>query len=141
MKLLIATSIFLLVVFFTPAIVSAHQIKLPYWGGSPNPLLSCAGTSCNFCELIHTLQHFIYFGITLVVFIFVPILLFWGGFMILIAGGSTERVTSGKRILTGTLVGFFLAVGSFLIITTFLWAVGAKTGGQGVAWPNIACSS
>ena len=142
----------LLFAFLMPLSVSAHNIPIPYFPGAGNQpsLLTCSvsinaagnvGNNCSFCELVHTLQHFIYFGITLVVFVFSPILLLYGGFMILIAGGSPERVSTGKKILTGTLVGFFLAVGAFLIVNTFFWAVGANLGqgiGQ-VSWPKINC--
>lgn len=142
-------------------LASAHTPGIPYWGA---PLISCntqklmedgecrmedgewRGEYCDpcasICELLHTTQHLIYFGITLVLFAIAPVLLLVGGFMVLVSGGSEKRLDTGKKILTGTIWGIAIVLGSFIIINTFLWALGARgdpTGRTNIAWPEIDC--
>ncbi|KKU75857.1 MAG: hypothetical protein UY02_C0041G0011, partial [Candidatus Giovannonibacteria bacterium GW2011_GWB1_47_6b] len=47
----------------------------------------------------------------------------WGGFVIMTAGGSEEKVKKGKGIITASVIGLAILFGSWLIvtvITTFL---------------------
>lgn len=124
-----------------------------YWG----PLVSCVGspestpegsikrTCTSVCDLLHTFQHFVYFGMTLVIYVFTPIMIIWGGVLILTAGAASENLSKGRSVLKGTVVGVILALGAFVIINTFLWALGIVTGqgsptGEGkLSWPNITC--
>jgi hypothetical protein len=97
----------------------------------------------DWCDIIATAQRVLYFGMTLVAFVLAPILLIIGGLMVLLAGGSSERVGAGRGLLTRTVIGIAMALGAFLIVTTFLWVIGAKvspTGAEGVAWPTIVCN-
>lgn len=45
-----------------------------------------------------------------------PLLIAAGGIVILTAGGSAERISSGKRIITAAVWGIVIALGSYLII-------------------------
>jgi hypothetical protein len=85
-------------------------------------------TSSN-CSLNDFLQLFInlfswgiYIISTLAVFFF-----FLGGGTLLLSGGSEERIRSGKMILTNTVLGLLVALGSWLIVNV---AVIALTGKQ-----------
>ncbi len=140
----IALSAFVL--FVAPLAASAQQVSFPYWPSAQTPLLPCTGLDCvNLCQLLILFQHLIYFGMTIAVEIAAPIFLIWGGILILISGGSQERLSKGKTVLTSTLVGIVLSLGAFLIMSTFLWLVGNNptVGGPnksgGVSWPNVAC--
>jgi len=138
-----------------PALVSAHTARLPYWG----PLVSCGpGTyegerenPCeNLCDLIHTAQHVIYFGITLALFAFAPAFFAWGGLMIMTAGGSPlevleggkkgspERLSQGKKILEGTAIGVVIVLGAFLIVNTFISLLGLG-GSEGIQFGTVQC--
>lgn len=109
---------------------------IPYWG----PIVSCTGLGCNsLCDLLKTFQNFIYFIITLAVFAIGPILIIWGGIVILTAAGG-ERLAYGKRIIYGTLIGILIALASFAIVNTILWAIGQPTGSTGGSWSNFQCS-
>jgi hypothetical protein len=46
------------------------------------------------------------------------IFIIWGGFVIMTAGGSPERVKKGKEIILIALTGLIIALGSWLILTT-----------------------
>ena len=127
----------------------AHGAGFPNWG---SPLLSCVGSASStppstggtppkvctsVCDILQTLQNLAYFGMTLVTFVIGPVLLLWGGIMILISQGSTERLGTGKKILTGTVWAIVIALGAFVIVNTFLWAFGNPTA---VSWPTIQCT-
>jgi hypothetical protein len=133
--------------FAMPAFVLAQNVTFPYWPSDARPLLPCRGLDCvDLCQLLTLFQRLTYFGMTVAVEVIAPILLVWGAFLILISGGSQERLGKGKKVLTSTVVGVLLALGAFLIVNTFLWALGNnptvsgpnKPGG--VSWPNVACT-
>lgn len=117
-----------------------------YWG----PILSCTGKygssnsnlppCTNVCQVFETLQNAIYFGISLVIFILAPILFIAGGVMVVLGGANTTVISKGRSILWGTFLGVVIALGSFLIVNTFLWLVGNKDT-EGVAWPQIKCTN
>lgn len=144
--------IIILAFIFAAPILASADITSPrpgiwpfgYWGGDKG-LLSCTGNygtkigedsggtdkSDNPCtsleQLEQTFVNFIYFGISLVLFIFAPVLFAWGGIMILISGGSTEKLASGKKILTGTLWGVVITLLAYLIVYEFVRVLGAQS--------------
>lgn len=145
------TALLSLIILLAPSIASAHNIGIPYWGGGDNPILSCTGQylapdvpaekKCtSVCDIIHTLQHTIYFGITLVLFALAPIMFIAGGIMVVLGGANPAIISTGRTILWRTVIGVAIALGSFLIVATFLWLVGNK-GTGGVAWPQINCAN
>lgn len=145
------TSAFLLLVISAPLLVFAHDISIPYWGDGDNPIMSCTGQylapnvpaekKCrSLCDIIHTLQHAIYFGITLALFVLAPIMFIIGGIMVVIGGANPSIISRGKSILWGTFWGVVIALSSFLIVATFLWLVGNPASG-GVHWPQIKCAN
>ncbi len=133
---------------------SASLLKGGYWG----PLMSCNtqpkgdgsfNDPCSsLCDLVDTTQNFIYFGMTLALYMFVPILLLWGGIVMMTAHGAPDAFTKGRQIITKALTGAAIVLGSFLILNTFLWAIGSYTSERKptdltkntyVSWPNIEC--
>lgn len=48
----------------------------------------------------------------------------YGGFMMLISGGSQERVSKGKQIITGAVIGLVIIFTSYSIISFALTALG-----------------
>lgn len=89
-----------------------------YW--APNGLLACSGSDCTFDNLIQTVINFIYFGITLVIFVFSPVLFAFGGITMMISAGNPANFDKGKKILTGTAVGLIITVAAYLIVKLFL---------------------
>lgn len=134
-----------------PAVGFAHApdvFPLGYWGGGERGLLSCTGDyvsgteKCDdLCDLVDTFTHFIYFGMSLLLFAIAPVLLAWGGIKIVIAGASPEGIEAGKKILTGTLIAIGIALLGFLLIDQILKVLveeGPGKGGLGVlTCPNF----
>ncbi|MBI2033616.1 MAG: hypothetical protein HYT13_00750 [Candidatus Liptonbacteria bacterium] len=139
-KIYLGLAIFSLIAFSSPALVHGQQAPgFPYWGTNP-PLLPCTGTDCtSICQILVLFQRLIYFGISLVFFAIAPVLFLWGGIMLLVSAGSPEKISRGKKILTGTLFGIGIALGSFIIVNTFFWAMGGLFGSQLTNWSNIVC--
>lgn len=153
---------FAILLFAFPLLSFAHEIdiwKIPpgYWG----PLVSCGpGTEqvpdtdqrpcVSLCDLFHTAQHTIYFGISIALFAFAPAFFAWGGLMIIMSGGSPlevleggkqgnpEMLSKGKKTLTGTVIGVLLVLGAYLIVGTFIALLGVG-GPEGVQWGTISC--
>ncbi len=110
-----------------------------YWG--QGGLLSCTGnpytfdasgvpqphpgTTCtNLCDLVKTAINIIYFAMTICIFALAPIFAVAGGVMIMLAGPNPEMLSKAKKLLTGTVIGIALILGSYLIINTFVQAIG-----------------
>lgn len=140
--------IFLFLVLMLPSLVFAEQPSLwptGYWG----PILSCTGKyvggsdlppCTSLCNVFETIRNAIYFGLSLIIFVLAPIMFLAGGIMVVLGGANPGIINRGKSILWGTLWGVVIALGSFVIIATFLWLVGNKSVG-GVPWPQINCSN
>lgn len=126
----------LCVLTFAPLLASASP-SIPYWG--QGGLLSCNALvkKCTFCDLLETSQNIIYFMITLALFAVGPAMIAVGGGMMLISAGSSERLSSGRKMVTGTLIGIAISLGAFLIINTFLYFL--NKGNSKVSWPDIQC--
>lgn len=144
LKLLIIPSVFALIL----PVISFATAKIPFWG----PLVPCgpgtAISSCRFCDLFTLGQNLISFGITLVIVILAPIAIAIGGFLVITAGSSPDRLQKGKQTITFAIIGIVVALASFVIINTFMWVIGATTiqgtgtqtiNGQSWSWFNFSC--
>jgi hypothetical protein len=90
--------------------------------------------------MIHTATHITQFLLTIGIFVILPIGVLVSGFLIMTAGGSSERLAQGKNVSKGVGVGLLIAIGAYIIVGTALWAVGARTGSGGeVGWPEVSC--
>jgi len=112
------------------------------------PLVTCTGdynpadgntAACtSLCNLIDTFENIIYFGITLVIWIFVPIAFATGGVMFMLARGNPEKASEAKKVLTGTLIGLGIVLCAYLIVSVFVGVLNiAGVGGFGA---STACS-
>lgn len=132
-----------LLVLVVPFLSLAEEDSISIWPvGYWGPLVACGGEPCDsLCDLVDLGQRLTAFGISLIVFAIAPVMLVYGGMKVIMAGGSIERLNSGKGIIKGAVIGIALGLGSYLILSTFLWALGIAVGpgGAGVNWPNIQC--
>lgn len=86
------------------------------------PLIPCSATGLDGkekCELIH-LVTFVRNLITVLLEIATPlavIFIVYGGFVIMTAGGSEEKVIRGRQVILSAVVGLIIAAGSWLIVT------------------------
>ncbi len=132
--LLISCVSFFVIVLAAPLVASADVLQTPsifpggYWG--TGGLVSCTGIysgqaaakkyCTSVCDIIQTMVNIIYFGITLVLFVFTPILFAWGGITYLTSGGSPARRENAKKILTGALIGLLIVIFAFVIVKLFV---------------------
>jgi hypothetical protein len=92
---------------------------------TPSPTPGTAGktpppTCNNLCDLIGTFINAIYLLLSIAIFIFTPVLLVWGGVMIMLAGANPGMLETGKKILTGTVIGLAIVLCSYLLVNTVL---------------------
>lgn len=136
---------FMFSVFVLPHLVFAAEPSLwptGYWG----PIVSCtarySGGSnlppcTSLCDILYTIRNAIYFGLSLILFVLAPIMFLAGGVMVVFGGTNPSIISRGRSILWGTLWGVVIALGSFLIVATFLWLLGNPSA---VSWPQIQCN-
>ena len=149
--------LFVLFVSVSPALAATTSCKpggvsslvRGYWG----PLISCTALggsgSCpacvSVCDILQTGQNFIFFGMTLLLFVLTPVMIVVGGVTILLSAGSSSMVSKGRGMIWGAVIGLAIGLGAFVIINTFLYLMGGSRilnpqGKKGVAWPNIQCT-
>lgn len=129
-----ATLLFILIVGSSvalPLVASAYTAP-NLWGNPPGfwgPLVSCTGnylsgsgaTPCtNLCDLINTFVNIVYFLISIALFIIAPLSFAVGGIMIMFAGANPGMLESGKKVLTGAVIGVVIVLCSYLIVATVL---------------------
>ncbi len=132
-----ARFVFFLFLFSAPFVASAHPVNI-LQGGFWGPIVSCgpptgvpgapSGPSpcVNLCDLMHTFLHLVYFFMSLTLYALAPVLFAWGGILIMIAGADPNKLSGGKKLLLGTLVGVLITLAAFLIIKTFVTALGVE---------------
>jgi len=101
-------------------------------------LVPC-GTSttppCTWCHLMQLIKNVIDF----LMYIVIPlaaVMIVVGGIFIMTAGGSTERVSKGREIVTAAIVGLLIALLSWLIIDTIIKII---AGGSFGPWNKLSC--
>lgn len=137
---LIHYSYLVLIIFFslnsvalaTDSACHPATTAIPRWCiGAP----VCEGTSCQLCHLFQLIQNIIE---VLVTYLF-PIAIagiVYGGVMIMLAFGSPERVSKGKRAIQVAITGVLITLFAFTIVGIFLQLV---TGSSGFFWNTIKC--
>jgi hypothetical protein len=128
-----------------PFIASAYTTPT-LWGNPPGfwgPLVSCTGnylpssgaTPCkSLCDLINTFINIVYFAMSVGIFIIAPISVVIGGVMIMLAGANPGMLETGKKVLTGAVIGIVIVLCSYLIVATALKVLGVTgVGGFGGA--------
>ncbi|GEM_PF-2260804 len=77
------------------------------------------------------------YGITIVIFL-AALMLVYGGFEFITAGGRQSKISSGQNIITGTVIGLLISFSAYVIIN---FAVGAITGTKTSTNPFTAIST
>jgi hypothetical protein len=96
--------------------------------------VDCSGSGCGLNDLVNTAVKIANWllgvagSLALLMFIY-------GGIMFLISGGSSERVSKGKTILTNSIIGLAIILLSFLIIGFVFKALGVNV--DGTAWAKV----
>ena len=140
-RLFLLTPLVLAMILPTAALAAP---SFPYWG----PLVSCgpgtggAQTCTSLCDLLYTGQNVLYFAMSVALLILGPVMIVVGGLMIATSAGSEERIKTGRKVITGAVIGVLIMLAAYVIIASFLRAVGANvgTGADQVPWPDIQCN-
>ena len=138
----------LLVLIFLLLPLVASAAPFPFLESLKGPLVSCTGdgggglpTCTSLCDLLKTGQNIIYFMMALAVLAIAPVMIVIGGIMMLISAGSQTQVSSGRKMVTGAVIGIAIALGAFIIINTFFYFIAPdRSSGGPKSWANIQCT-
>ncbi len=101
-------------------------------------LVPCGGqgqSACTLCDFFKMAKNIINFLVQISVVLAV-LFIVWGGFVIMMAGGSPERFSQGRKTITIAVVGVAIALGGWLIIGTLFNVI---SGGSPLPWNQIQC--
>lgn len=130
-------------VFIIPQITSAAILPFDFGNDSIVPCGRTSGPAevtqpCNLCHLFKGIKNIINLVLSLVILI-APLIIIYGGFVILSSGGKPERVTLGKSIITYVVIGLVIVFGAWLIINTVMnGLVGSNK--SPLPWNKIECA-
>ncbi len=92
--------------------------------GTVNADKTGLGTPCNFDQLILLINNVITFLLFTIATPLVALIVCYAGFLLLTAGGNSERVTQGKSIMKNVIIGYIIALAAWLIINTIVKGLG-----------------
>ncbi len=104
-------------------------------------LVPCGGPgepACNFCHLLLLGKNLIDLAIQLS-FAFAGLFIAWGAFVIMTGGGSSSRVSEGKKIMETAIIGIVIVLGAWMIIGTTLQILTGSS--SKLPWTEISCES
>jgi hypothetical protein len=81
--------------------------------------------SCDLCELLHSAQIIIRWFWQISIPIGIGFIVY-GAIIIMIAGGSTERVQKGRQVITSAVWGVIIALAAWILINTLISALVSK---------------
>lgn len=92
---------------------------------------------CTFCHFLTLGEKVIDFTLYYIAVPLVVIFIIYGGFVILTAGDSPEKVQNGRGIITSAVIGLLIALLAWLLIDIILQVI-SKENVIGVWWNPIA---
>ncbi|KKR20455.1 MAG: hypothetical protein UT50_C0017G0015 [Candidatus Moranbacteria bacterium GW2011_GWA2_39_41] len=142
MKIKLITILFLLMTLFLSPVVA---LAADGTTGSAGGLIPCGNNvngvkdPCTLCHFIIGFQNLVNFMLKLVVTVaFVGI--FVSGVLYIISSGDDGMMTTAKKALTASLIGFAIVMGAWLIVNVVLWVFSADIGMQpGKSWNEFSC--
>lgn len=93
--------------------------------------------ACNVCSFLEMVKIILNFGIQ-VSFAFAALFITWGAFVIMTAGGSEQRVTEGKKMMTTAIIGMVIILSSWLILGTVVQILAGSP--TKLPWTEIKCT-
>lgn len=97
---------------------------------------------CTLCHLIIGIKGLIDYGMNIMVFVAI-IMIVISGIIYIISSGDEGMMGTAKGLLKNTLIGFALILGAWLIVNTTMWILGTRNdlGIQKQGWTNFSCST
>src|SRR3989344_2916309 len=100
-------------------------------------LVPCSGLDCSLCDFLVLVKNLIdlmlKWGVALAALFFA-----WGAFVIMTAGGSSEKATEGRKILTTVAIGILIAFTAWMIIGTLMQVL--TNSPSKLPWNEIKCT-
>ena len=113
-------------------------VALPVWAA--DGLVPCSGPDCDLCKFLQLISGLIFFLVKNIMPPLAGLLFLIGGIMMVIAGGSEERLKKGKDILKSTAIGVLIVLASWAIVNTLITTLGAKVAGFVPSnWWTVKC--
>lgn len=125
----ILSVLLLLVIILFPSFVYAQ-------GVCSKQLVPCRGM-CSLCQIFELFSNLINFFVFCLTPPIAGLMIVLSG-LILIFGGSEGAKTTGKKMLTSTLIALLIIYASWLIVNTIIQEV--APGGTGGTWYNYQCA-
>ena len=96
---------------------------------------------CTFCDLIRLLDNIVKFMAGLAPFLAI-LLIIWGAFLIITAGGSPDRLSTGKKVIQAAVIGLAIVLGAWVIVSTVFLVITGNTRfyGSPLPWHAIRCT-
>ncbi len=91
---------------------------------------------CGLCDFLQLGKNLITFMIQISILLS-AVFIVWGGFVIMTAGGSPERVSEGRKSITVAIIGVAIALGAWMIIGTVLNII--TNSPSALPWTSIQC--
>lgn len=113
--------VFLFCVFALVSTAQAAEGLVPCGPGT-------AKATCDWCNLGVMADKVIDFVVEYIVIPVAVAVIIWGGFLIMTAGGSPERVKRGKDAITAAVIGIVIALGAWLVIDTIIKMLAGAAG-------------
>jgi len=83
-------------------------------------LVPCSGLDCDFCDLFKLGENVFTFAIFNVALPIAVIFVIYGGFKIMTAGSSPEKVSEGRKIIQAAAIGILIVLLAWLFVDTIL---------------------
>lgn len=82
-------------------------------------IVPCDGVDCTVGSLMQLANNILKFFVEVAIFI-AAIVIAWGGFTMVTAGGDTGKVSKGRELMSNAVVGIIIVLAAFLLIDTIM---------------------
>ncbi len=111
---------------------------------SLTPLVQCGpgfpdNPVCELCHLFCMLNRIVEFFLMVIVPPIAALMLTIGGFMFFFAGGDPQKLESSKKIIKSVVIGLFIIYGAYILVSSFLTAIGVAEWTGARNWFDIPC--
>ncbi|MCP6720141.1 MAG: pilin [Patescibacteria group bacterium] len=136
MKYILIIFITLFIVFpLFPGVASA-QLNIWEDTGQPGRATCNIDGPCTFCDALKVTSNVVQLLFQVAIPIAVAMIIY-GALRLMFAGGSQERITQSRKIMTSAVIGLIIALSAWIIVNTLLHVL---TGNPSFPWNEITCS-
>lgn len=104
----------------------AHAAILDYLKCNQTPAAGGTFTPCGISDFLNLFVYLAQWGLSIVAVLAVGMFIY-GGFKFIVAGGRSEFISEGKRVMVGTVVGVAISLTAYIIINFTVTAITGTT--------------